>query len=36
MVGQSNVEKHFYEEYLQENPDSLRASVIFQDCSITK
>ena len=36
MISQLNVEKLFYEEYIEQYPDSLRAGVIFQDCSITK
>lgn len=36
MIAQANVEKLFYEEYLVQNPDSIRVSTVFYDASITK
>lgn len=36
MLCQSNLEKLFYEAYLEENPDNPRINITFQDCTITK
>jgi hypothetical protein len=36
LIGQVNIEKLIYEEYLVKMPDSYRTSVILQDASITK
>jgi hypothetical protein len=36
MTMQINVEKLFYEEYLVQNPDSIRVNITFCDSSITK
>ena len=36
MLMQTNFEKLFYEEYLNQNPNSVRIGINFQDTSITK
>ncbi|CAF0780515.1 unnamed protein product [Brachionus calyciflorus] len=36
MLNQVNIEKLFHEEYIAQNVDSLRISIFFQDCAITK
>ncbi|RMZ97321.1 hypothetical protein BpHYR1_019058, partial [Brachionus plicatilis] len=35
MLSQAGMDKLFYEEYLDQNMDSTRININFQDCSIT-
>lgn len=36
LVSQTNLEKLFYESYLEQNENSTRIGITFQDCSVTK